>query len=155
MKSVFAQTAEHRIDSTTRLTCLNDLPAVIRKHTVWDYSCTQTDTGCFLKPTFRNMPYRNSFVPEINVVVSPNDTQTILYMRGQPVRFVRIFIVFWFSFLLIMEIFLLANSITSNSGSLLPVFIPIIVCAFGYFLCKIATKAAFKSVMKAIQKELK
>lgn len=155
MKSIFAYTAEHSIDSTTCPACLNDLPDVIRKHTDWDYSCAQTDTGCFMKPTFRNMPYRNSFVPEIDVIVSCNDTQTILYMWGQPVKFVRIFMALWFSLLLMMEVFLLALAITSNMDSLFTVFIPMIMCAFGYFLCKIATGATFKSVIKAIKKELK
>lgn len=155
MKSIFTQTAEHIIASTTYPICLNDLPKLIRKHTVWDYSCEQTDIGYFLKPTFSNMPYRNSFVPEIDVVVSRNDTQTLLCMNGQPVKSVRIFMTFWFSFLLMMEVFLLALAITSNLDSLFPVLIPIILCVFGYLLCKIATRATFKSVMKAIQKELK
>ena len=155
MKSIFIQTAEIIIASTTSLSCLNDLPGLIRKHTDWDYSCAQTDTGCFLKPTFRNMPYRNSFVPEIDVVVSHNDTQTVLYMRGRPVMFVRVFMTIWFGFALMMEIFLLALAITSNLDSLFPVFIPLIMCAFGYLLCKIATGATFRSVVKAIQKELR
>lgn len=153
MKSIFAQTAVHSIDSTTCPACLNDLPNLIRKHTDWDYSFTQTETGCFLKPTFRNMPYRNSFVPEIDIVVSHNDTQTIFHMRGQPVKFVRIFMVFWFSFLLMMEMFLLALAITSNLDSLFPAFIPMIMCAFGYLLCKIATGTTFKSVITAIERE--
>ena len=151
----FAQTAEYSIDSTISPVCLNDLPNLIRKHTDWDYSFTQTETGCFLKPTFRNMPYRNSFVPEIDVVVLHNDSHAIFHMRGQPVKFVRIFMVFWFSFLLMMEVFLLALVITSNLDSLFPVFVPMIMCALGYLLCKIATGAAFKTVIKAIQEELK
>lgn len=155
MKPIFTQTAEHRMANTTCPTCLNDLPKLIRKHTDWDYSCAQTDSGYFLKPTFRNMPYRNSFVPEIDIVVSCNNTQTILYMRGQPVKSVHIFMAIWFGFALMMEVFLLAFAITSNLDGLFPVFLPIIMCAFAYLLCKIATKATFKSVMKAIQKELK
>ena len=155
MKSIFAQTAEHRIVNTTCPACLNDLPQLIRKHTDWDYRCAQTDSGYFLKPTFRNMPYRNFFVPEIDIVVSRNDMQTIMYMSGRPVKFVRIFMAIWFSFLLMMEVFLLALAITSSLDSLFAVFIPIIMCAFGYFLCKIAIGATFKSVTNAIQKELK
>ena len=155
MKSIFTQTAEHSIASTAYPISLNDLTQLIRKHTDWDYSCVQTDSGYFLKPTFRNMPYRNSFVPEIDIVVSCNNTQTILYMSGQPVKFVRAFMAIWFVFALMMEIFLLALAITSNLDSLFPVFIPIIMCTFGYLLCKIVTRATFKSVMKAIQKELK
>ena len=155
MKSIFTQTAEHSMASTTYPISLNDLPQSIHKHTDWDYSCVQTDRGYFLKPTFRDMPYRNSFVPEIDIVVSCNDTQTILHMSGQPVKFVRVFMAIWFGFALMMEVFLLALAITSYLDSLFPVFIPIIMCVFGYLLCKIATRATFKSVMKAIQKELK
>jgi len=154
MKSIFSQAAEHRMASATCPTCLNDLPKLIRKHTDWDYSCAQTDSGYFLEPTFRNMPYRNSFVPEIDIVVTRNDVQSILYMVGRPVKFVRIFMAIWFGFALMMEVFLLALAITSNLDSLFPVFIPIILCVFGYLLCKIATGATFKSVMKAIKKEL-
>lgn len=155
MKSIFTQTAEHSIASTSYPACLNDLPKLIRKHTDWDYACAQTDTGYYLKPTFRNMPYQNSFVPEIDIVISCNDAQTILYMSGRPVKFIRIFMAVWFGFALMMEVFLLALAITSNLDGLFPVFIPIILCAFGYFLCKIATRNTFRSVVKAIQKELK
>ena len=155
MKSIFTQTVEHSIANTTCHVCLNELPLLIRKHTDWDYACEQTDTGCFLKPAFRNMPYRNPFVPEIDVVVSRNDTQAILYMSGQPVKSVRVFMAIWFGFSLMMEVFLLTLAITFNLDRLFPVFIPIILCAFGYLLCKIATRATFKSVINAIQKELK
>ena len=155
MKSIFTQTAEHSIASTTYPICLNNLPQLIRKHTDWNYSCVQTDTGYFLKPIFRDMPYRNSFVPEIDVVISRNDAQTILYMSGQPVKFVRVFNAIWFGFALMTEVFLLVSAITSSLDSIFPVFIPFIMCVFGYLLCKIATKATFKSVMKAVQKELK
>ena len=155
MKSIFTQTAEHRIANPTCPTYLNDLPKLIRKHSDWNYSCVQTDTGYFLKPTFRDMPYRNAFVPEIDVVVSHNNAQIVLHMSGQPVKSVRVFMAIWFSFALMMEVFLLVLAITSGLDSLFPVFIPIIMCVFCYLLCKIATRATFKSVVKAIQKELK
>ena len=155
MKSIFTQTAELNIASSTRATSLNNLPDLIRKHTYLDYLCTQTDTGCFLKPTFRDMPCRNSFVPEIDVVVSHNNAQIVLHMSGQPVKSVRVFMAIGFGFALMMEVFLLALAITSNLDSLFPVFIPLIMCAFGYLLCKIATGATFRSVAKALQKELK
>ena len=155
MKSLFIQTAEHSMANANCPVRLNDLPNLICKHTGWEYSFIQTDTGCFLQPTFRNMPYHNSFVPEIDVVVSYNDTQTILYIQGQPAKFIRRFMVFWFSSLLMIEVFLLVLAITSNLDSLFPFFAPIIMCAFGYLLCKTATGATFKSIIKAIQKELK
>ena len=155
MKSIFSQIADHSMTSTNCSACLNDLPDLIHKNTGWDYGFTQTDTGCFLKPTFRNMPYRNSFVPEIDVVLSRKDTQTILCMRGQPVKFVRIFMAVWFSCSMMMQVALLAIAFTENMDTLFPVFIPLVLCVFGYLLCKIGTKATFKSIVKAIQKELK
>ena len=155
MKSIFTQTAERCIVSAACPTCLNDLPELIRKHSSWNYSCVQTDTGCFLKPTFRDMPYRNSFVPEIDVAVSCDNAQIILQMRGRPVPFVRTLMAVWFGFALMMEVFLLAFAITSGLDSLFPVLIPILMCTFTYLLCKTATRAAFQSVVKAIQKELK
>ena len=135
--------------------CLKDLPDFIRKHTDWNYICVQTDTGYMLKPVFRNMPYRNSFVPEIDVVVSHDDARTVLYLQGQPVKSVRVFMAFWFSCLLVIEVFLLAMAVTSNLDDLFPVFLPLIMSGFGYLLCKIATGLTFQSVIKAIQKELR
>ena len=153
MKSIFLQTAEHHLAAGACTECLNDLPDFIRKHTDWNYLCVQTDTGCVLKPVFRNMPYCNSFVPEIDVVVSRDDTRTVLHLQGQPVKAVRVFMAFWFSFLLVMEVFIVILAITSNLDSLFPLFIPLAMCAFGYLLCKLATKATFNSVVKAIKKE--
>lgn len=59
----------------------------------------------------------------------------------------------WFSFLLVMEVFFIVLAITSNLDRLFPLFIPLAMCAFGYLLCKLATKATFNSVVKAIKKE--
>lgn len=154
MKSIFIQAAEHRIVSAAGPVCLDELPDLIRKHTDWDYSYTQTDAGCCLKPTFRNMPYRNSFVPEIDVVISRNEAQEILHMQGQPVRFVRVFMSIWFGFALLLEVFLLSLAFTSNLDKLFPVFVPVILCTFGYLLCELATRATFKAVIQAIEKEL-
>ncbi len=153
MKKIFTQTAEHRIKNAPCSDYLPKLPEIIRKHTDWDYSYIPTDHGCLLKPTFRSMPYRNSFVPEMDIVVSHNDTWTVWHMSGQPVKSVRIFMVCCFSFLLIMEAVLLALAITSGLERFFPVFIPIVMGAFGFFLCRITTKTTFHSVVKAIQKE--
>ena len=101
MKRLFAQTAIYCINNTICSDFFKKLPEVIRKHTDWDYSIQQTDTGCFLKPTFRNMPYRNSFVPEIDIVVSCHEEHNVLHMSGQPVKAVRIFMALWFGLLLI------------------------------------------------------
>lgn len=77
----------------------------------------------------------------------------MLHITGQPSKFVRIFMTLWFGFLVLMEVFLLIHAITSNLDSIIPVFIPIVMCVFGYLLCKLGTKATFNSVVNAIQKE--
>ena len=153
MKRLFTQTAEYKTSNTSYSDFLPKLPEVIYKHTNWEYTSQQRNVGGFLKPTFRNMPYRNSFVPEIDIVVSNHEAYTILHITGQPVKIVRIFMALWFAFLALMEVFLLTLAITSNLDSIIPVFIPIVMCAFGYLLCKLGTKAAFNSVVMAIKKE--
>ena len=153
MKRLFTQTAEHKTSNTSYSEFLQKLPEVIYKYTNWEYKSQQRCAGYFLKPTFRNMPYRNSFVPEIDIVVSNHEAYTILHITGQPVKIVRIFMVLWFVFLSLMEVFLLTLAITSNLDSIIHVFIPIVMCAFGYLLCKLETKATFNSVVNAIKKE--
>ena len=150
---LFAEMATHHINKTISTSGFEILPEVIRRHTDWDYAYQQKTTGCSLKPTFRNMPYSNSFVPVIDIVIYNGDSQTELKMIGQPVKFVRVFMALWFSFLLAMEVFFVILAITSNLDSLFPLFIPLAMCAFGYLLCKLATKATFNSVVKAIKKE--
>ena len=150
---LFTERATHCINKTIPTNGFEILPEVIRQHTDWDYAYQQKTTGCSLKPTFRNMPYRNSFVPEINIVISNRDSQTELQMIGQPVKFVRVFMALWFSFLLAMEIVFVILAIASSLDRLFPLFIPLAMCAFGYLLCKLATKATFNAVVKAIQKE--
>lgn len=153
MTKLFTQTAEHKINNIAYSDFFQELPEIIRKHTGWEYKYQQRNDGCFLSPTFRNMPYRNSFVPEIGIIVTNHKIYTMLQISGQPVKFVRIFMAFWFSFLSLMEVFLLILAITSNLDSIIPVFIPIAMCVFGYLLCELGTKAAFNSVVKAIQNE--
>ena len=150
---LFTEMATHCINKTISTNGLEILPDVIRQHTNYDYACHQKTTGCSLKPTFRNMPYRNAFVPEIDVVISNHNSQTELQMIGQPVKFVRVFMALWFSFLLVMEVIFAILAISSNLDSLFLLIIPLAMCAFGYLLCKLGTKATFNSVVKAIKKE--
>ena len=153
MKRLFTQMAEHKISSAACSDFLSTLPEVIRKHTDWEYTYQKSDSGCFLKPTFRNMPYRNSFVPELHIAVSNHEADTLLQITGQPVKLVRVFMAFWFGFLLLMEAFLLLLAIPSILDQVFPFFIPPAMCAFGYLLCKLGTKWTFNSVMRAIQRE--
>ena len=114
MKRLFTQTAEYKTSNTFYSDFLQKLPEVIYKYTNWEYKSQQRSAGCFLKPTFRNMPYRNSFVPEIDIVVSNHEAYTMLHITGQPVKFVRIFMALWFGFLSLMEVFLLILAITCS-----------------------------------------
>ena len=150
---LFTEMATHCINKTISSDGFKILPEMIRKHTDWDYTYHQKPTGCSLKPTFRNMPYRNSFVPEIDIVISNRDSKTELQMIGRPVKFVRVFMAFWFSLLLVMQVFIVILAITSGLDSHFPLFLPLAMCIFGYLLCKLATKATFNSVVKAIKKE--
>lgn len=153
MSMLFTQTANCSVNNAIRSDFLKALPDVILKHTDWDYFCQETDTGCYLKPTFRNMPYRNSFVPEIDIVALSSGEHTILQMRGRPVKFVRVFMAIWFISLMIMELFLLSFAVTSAPDRIFLIFIPFGMCVFGYLLCKLGTKASFGSVVKAIRQE--
>ena len=150
---LFTEMETHCINKTIPTNGFEILPEVIRQHTDWDYEYQKKSTGCRLKPTFRNMPYRNSFAPEIDIVISNRDSQTELQMIGQPVKFVRVFMALWFSFLLAMEVFYIIRAITSNLDSIFPLLIPLAMCACGYLLCKLAMKATYNSVVNAIKKE--
>ena len=150
---LFTEMATHYINKTISTNGFEILPEVIRQHTDWDYAYQQKTKGCSLKPTFRNMPYRNSFVPEIDIVIFNRDIQTELQMFGQPIKPVRVFMAFWFCFLLAMELLFIILAITSILDSLFLLFIPLAMCAFGYLLCKLATKATFNAIVKAIKKE--
>ncbi len=152
--NIFTQRTEYDIDDVFDPDCINDLPAAIRRHTDWNYSCKKTPQGCFLKPVFRNMPYTNSFVPEIDIVISRQDTKTMLQLTGRPVKFVRVFMGFWFSALLLLEVMFLILAITSKLEQIFPIFIPLGMCLFGYLLCLIGTKVTFGCVVKAMKEEL-
>ena len=150
---LFTETATHYLTQSISTDSFEILPAVIRKHTDWDYTYHRKSEGGFLKPTFRNMPYRNSFVPEIDIVISNHASQTTLQMIGRPVKFVRVFMALWFSFLLVLEVSFIILAVTSNLDSLFPLFIPLAMDVFGYLLCKLGTKASFNAIAKAIKKE--
>ena len=62
---LFTYTAEHSIKNITCSDFFKRLPEVISEYSDFDYSYQHGDTRCFLKPTFKNMTYKNSFVPEI------------------------------------------------------------------------------------------
>ena len=106
-----------------------------------------------LEPTFRDDPYRNSFVPEISLVASQINGQPAWMMKGRPVMFIRIFMGIWFGGLFGMELLLMLIALFSEIA-LFPLLIPVMMCAFGYLLCKIVTNRTFRAVAKAIQTEV-
>lgn len=150
---MFKQTVKHQISSTVASDFCQQLPQVIRKHTDWEYAYQQQNTGCLLKPVFRHMPYRNSFVPEIKVTVDCQGAATILHLCGRPVRSVRILMALWFGLLSVFQISLFILAVTSVPVSLFPLFLPLVMGGFGYFLCKLSTKAVLRSIAAAIRKE--
>lgn len=154
MKIDFSQTAEHSIKGKVDADFVSLLPEVIFYRTGLRYTCTQTADGWVLNPMIRNLYYRNSFVPEIDARILQNNGQTVLHMTGRPVKFLLSFMRFWFVSLLIIEALLLIAVALSGFEKLFAVFIPVVMGILGYLLCKIATKATFCVVVKAIQKEL-
>jgi hypothetical protein len=153
MSSLFTQTAECRINHSVCPHTFDILPEVIRKRTDWEYTYHLRDTGCFLSPTFRNMPYRNSFVPEIDIVFSNDEEYTILHLSGQPSKFVRTFFGFWCVFVSLFLVLGIILLIVSGVEALMTALVPAGMLAFAYFLCKYGTKRTFDSIVKAIQSE--
>ena len=129
------------------------LPKAIRQHAGWNYTGKAIADGCLLEPIFRDMPYRNSFVPEVTVRVSRDKGQCSLHMNCRPVMFIRIFMGIWFGGLFGMELLLMLIALFSEMA-LFPLLIPVMMCAFGYLLCKIVTNRTFRAVAKAIQTEV-
>ena len=128
------------------------LHEAIRTNSAWDYACLKTPGGYFLKPTFRDMPYRNSFVPEISISLSQNGDVTTLEITGQPVEAIRIFTWLWLAGTFLLQLLLLVFVAFSGTEEVFPLFIPSIMCVFGYLLCHFATKFTFRSVVSAITK---
>lgn len=153
MNKLFSQTLECRINNIVYSDSFQKLPELIRKHSDLEYEYQKRDEGCFLKPTFRNMPYRNSFVPEIDITLSNYEHYTMLHITGKPVKFVRVFTGVFFSILSLMEVFLLILAVTFRLDSIYPVFIPIVMCVFVYLLCQFGTKITFLSVIKVLKNE--
>lgn len=153
MKIGFSQTAEYTISGSLGTDFPKRLSEALCLRTDWNYLCIQKNDCYFLKPSFRNMPYINSFVPEIEIRISQNDGKTSLHMTGQPVKFIRIFIRIWFGFLLLMGALSLIAVAASGTDGLIFVLGCVVMGVFGYLLCEIGTKVTFRSVVEAIQKE--
>ena len=150
---IFTQRIEYSTNKYLSPDCFAKLPALISKYTDLDYLYQKKDGGCFLYPSFCNMSRRNAFVPEIDVVVSSDEAHNVISISGRPVKLVRIFMLLWFVFSLLGEVLQIVNVITSESGDLFSLLIPVVLCAFGFLICKLFTKAAFDAVVKVIKRE--
>lgn len=153
MRFGITQTVDYQTNDTLSAEFFTGLPDVIQRQTEWNYTCDKTDDGYYLKPTFRNMPYRNSFVPEIYIETSQNDGQTILHMRGRPVKIIRYFSAFFSLYCLLFQIACFAILFTCGMDNLIPLFIPAAMLLFNYLLCKFGTKFSFGKIIEAIQNE--
>ncbi len=154
MKLGITQTADYQIHDTLSEDFFTGLPIAIHQQTEWSYICRKTERGYYLKPTFRNMPYRNSFVPEIFIEAAENDGLTILHMRGRPVKIIRYFSAFFSFFCLLFQIACFAILFTCGMDNLIPLFIPAALLVFNFSLCILGTKFSFRKVIEAIQNEL-
>lgn len=154
MKIGFSQKETLTVGEPICADFFDKLPNTIYQKTGFNYACMQIFDGFFLKPSYKNMPYRNAFVPEITVLVSKTNEQTVLHLKGQPVKFVRTFIGFWLSFLLVMQVLLFTVIAPAQINVFFPGLAPAMIGILGYLLCSVVTKGIFKSIVRAIQKEL-
>ena len=126
------------------------LPENISRDALWQYECEKTADGCCLTPTFKDVPYRNSFVPEITISTSCADGETAVHFCGRLVPGIRIFMGIWFGFLAFLEVLLLCALVVGQTEWYAPL-IPLGMAAFGYLLCKIGMKLPYRAVMRAIR----
>lgn len=150
----FSQTASITVNTPIKSDFPDRLTDKLLRESEIKYASTSTDDGYFMKPVFGSTWRRNSFTPEITISVSRYDERTVLHLTGRPIKSVRIFVAFFISFALFLEAILIAIAIFSGLDSLIPLFIPIGMCIFCYFLCKLATKADFQTVVNTIPKVL-
>ena len=127
------------------------LPEKIAYYTGWNYKIEQITDGYLLTPTFKKAPYRNSFVPEITVCISPSDGETVVQFVGQPVLFTRVFMGVWFCTLAFFAVVFLSLFLLGAMETPWFLLAPAGMGVFGYLLCKLGTKYTFRSIMKAIR----
>ena len=150
----FLQTASMTVSGPIESDFPDRLTDKLLRESEIKYVCTSTNYGYFMKPMWGFTLRRNSFTPEIIISVSQDGEKTVLHLTGQPIKAVQRFVKFYIFFTLLMEVFVLAIAAFSELDSIIPLFIPIVMCIFGYFLCKLATKADFKTVVNTISKVL-
>ncbi len=142
----FTETVVHKTESPVGDDLTEQLLSIAHNHTNFQYTCEKKEDGYWLRPTFKNMPYRNSFVPEIHVALGWEGDQRVFTIQGRPVKSVRIFMTIWFFSLLphgIIGLFAMEG---------IPRFIPLFMAVFGYLLCKLGGRRTFYCFREGFEK---
>ena len=142
----FTETVVHKTESPVGDDLTELLLSIAHNHTNFQYTCEKKEDRYWLRPTFKNMPYRNSFVPEIYVALGWEGDQRVFTIQGRPVRNVRIFMTIWFFSLLPHGII----GLLTMEG--IPRFIPLFMAVFGYLLCKLGGRRTFYTFTEGLQK---
>ena len=130
------------------------LETLILRDTGYEYTCSETPEGYKLHPTFCLMPYKNSFVPEIAMVVDRQKEGTILRLTAQLVRSVRTVMKILMGFGLSMLALLLMLGVSGNLNSPFLVLIDVAIILYGFMLAKLGLKFTFRKIAAAIQRKL-
>ena len=153
MRIPFQQTATCKVNREITSDFYFKLTQAIFNRTKLKYTHYHRTYGCFLKPTnLRLGKMLNSFIPELNIVASRQDSQTILHISGQPVMHIRIFMAIWIGYFLLHGIAFLVRAINANE-SIVPALIAFGLCVCSYLFFELVTKAYFRSVINAIEQE--
>ena len=145
------ETAQPSMRPNSNVITTDLLQNAINEHSNWAYSVTETEKGWLLKPNFRDAPYRNGFVPEIQLTRSWEDEKTLLF-TGQLPKATKIFVLCWFGAVLTMQTLILMLAVFSNLEISWSTFIPVGLCLFGYLICKLGMKEPFYTAVRAIRK---
>ena len=130
------------------------LETAILMDTGYEYTCSETQEGYILQPTFRLSPHKNSFVPEIAVVVDNQEEQTILRLAAKPVRSVRAVMKIFMGLALFMFVLLLMIAVSGNLNSPFVLLVGAAIVLYGFLLAKLGLKFTFRKIAAAIQGEL-
>ena len=154
MKPLFSQWATLSVETALTPDLLDRLTQKLHRESEIKYRYTVTEYGYFLEPVFGGTWRRNSFTPEIKIALSQEQGYTTLQMTGQPIRGVRVFVVIYMAFALLMEAMMLLLAAFSAVDHIVPLLLPIGLCVFGYCLSEQSTKMDFQIVVKAMEKIL-
>ena len=154
MKFGFQENESFRVKGELPADFFDKLPENISRDALWQYECEKTADGCCLTPTFKDVPYRNAFVPEIEIHLSYVAGETIVTVCGRLAKSVRAFARFWFGALAFFEVFLLAAVPFGKLQVWYGPLLPLGMAAFGYLMSKIGLMLGFWFFTKPIRAAL-